>query len=197
MQNTTYPVVEVFNSIQGEGINVGRQATFVRLSGCNLKCEWCDTNHDTYGTNMTLNDLVKQIAGYNNSLVVITGGEPTIHNLSPLIGNLILDAKSVCIETNGTNPIDLGYLCHVTCSPKSGNGFLIHADLKPAELKYVVDDKFVDECIPEAIRKEYSGRIWLQSESMRPEMYVKAYEMVMRDARLRVGIQLHKILGVD
>lgn len=191
-----YRVTEIFESIQGEGVNMGRRVSFIRLAGCNLTCPWCDTDHEGNFENMTADQIIDSV---DSKLVVITGGEPTIQPIAALTHGLVKYGHEVAIETNGTQSLNNSYLytC-ITCSPKEQSNFMINSVLKPTELKYVVDEKFdAAYAIPETVRHIYSGRIWLQGESMRPEMYKKAYDIAMQDNRLRVGVQLHKILGVD
>lgn len=89
-------VVEIFDSIQGEGVDTGKLVTFVRLSGCNLSCSFCDTDHKK-GTAMDIKDI------YDKCLpsVVITGGEPLRQNILPL-ARMLWQKSRIAIETNGT-----------------------------------------------------------------------------------------------
>jgi len=106
---------EIFRSIQGEGANTGLPMTFIRTYGCNLSCGFCDTPQDGY-TDMEIDDIVAQI---RDDWVCITGGEPTVHSqLCLLSESLCNKGHMVALETNGTNPIPLGF--HWVCvSPKS------------------------------------------------------------------------------
>lgn len=99
-------VSEVFYSLQGEGPNAGRPTVFIRLAGCNLKCEWCDSKYtwdDTEAKNMSVKEIRKEIDQYNCSHVCITGGEPLIQKdgLEKLLYELY-PFYSVEVETNGT-----------------------------------------------------------------------------------------------
>ena len=81
MSETKYKVNEIFRSVQTEGRNPGRSAVFVRFSGCNLDCPFCDTNHETFAemTKEQIDDRIEKLSGGNeNVLVVFTGGEPTL-----------------------------------------------------------------------------------------------------------------------
>lgn len=107
---------EIFYSLQGEGRLTGVPAVFVRFSGCNLHCPFCDTQHQT-GTEMTESEIVDEIKKYPALWVVLTGGEPTLFVTASLIDAIHKAGKSVAIETNGTRPIP-GFPDWVTCSPK-------------------------------------------------------------------------------
>jgi 7-carboxy-7-deazaguanine synthase len=95
-------VVEIFESIQGEGKHAGEITTFVRLSGCNLKCSWCDTKYSrTEGTFVEIEDIAYQIKSLGNKEVCITGGEPLIQQeLYKLLD--MLGEYNISIETNGS-----------------------------------------------------------------------------------------------
>lgn len=200
---TTFPVIEIFDSIQGEGTHMGRYVTFIRLSGCNLRCPWCDTKNSWDGpyTEMTVAEIIDKVPYPCN--VVITGGEPTIHeHLHDLIDALQKCACYVMIETNGTNNVPVG-LDWVTASPKPPDYFL-DPQLIPwiDELKYVITDDFNEHrAIPEGIRNLFDKRIWLQPDGTNDQTmeraWQKCFEMVQEDHRLRVGVQLHKIMEVQ
>src|SRR5512138_787280 len=106
-------VAEIFHSIQGEGPAMGRPAAFVRLAGCNLRCEGCDTNHSTW-RNLSPEDVLGEVVGER---VVITGGEPTLQReeLSKLIDLLHKNDKEIHIETNGTSALWSEDLRKVRC----------------------------------------------------------------------------------
>jgi len=194
MKDKTLPVVEVFDSIQGEGVHMGTPATFIRLSGCNLHCPWCDTDHSRF-KRFTVDELVKMA---HCSMVVITGGEPGIHDLWNLVRALHDNGHYVAVETNGTYSIGKLYrpwIDWVTCSPKPETNYLIVDGCMPSELKYVVDEKFHPRVIP--AQYYHYLPIWLQPEGFHMQESAKrAFQFVMANPALRMGIQLHKILEV-
>ncbi len=196
-----YPVNEIFYSIQGEGFHVGTPAVFVRLSGCNLECTWCDTDHSKTMemTEQTIVDTVNQIIAQVNSnapLIVITGGEPTIHNLEPLLRMLeIRTAGIIALETNGSHPIMLAGLKEaqlidwLTISPKIVGTKL--ASIKHAnELKVVLDGNIN----PDVFGRHYQGNYkYIQPCS---ENYQPAIDFVLANPEWKLSVQIQKIIGV-
>lgn len=196
--NEMYPIVEIFKSIQGEGVNMGVPATFVRFAGCNLKCPWCDTKWDKAKFLLTIDQILEQI-DFTRPLVVFTGGEPFLQNLKPLVRaiRLISDDITIAFETNGT--LSTAEIKNnfrniwVACSPKPGKDWKIHPQCFYDELKYVIDDKITIDKI-----NTNCPFIWLQPEgSTMQESWKKCmmYAETMPEC-LRVGVQLHKIMEV-
>lgn len=192
-----YPIIEIFTSIQGEGFHMGKGTTFIRVAGCNLRCSWCDTENSfdlTKAEWMSAEEIVGK-EQFPHDHVVITGGEPTLYNLGPLVKELHTLGKYVAIETNGTNPVPGEWgVDWITASPKPGSGFALSC--RADELKYVVDEEFSVDCI--TYHDFLEGRIFLQVESGRQKSAQKVYDIINQypDRRLRLGIQLHKILNV-
>ncbi len=117
MLDMKLPVVEIFQSIQGEGARSGTPCTFVRLAGCNEICEFCDTNYEEKES-LSIDEIIDRVASLEMDDVVITGGEPTIHNhLSTLVEFLRDKGFCVSIETNGSRMIDFP-VDWITVSPK-------------------------------------------------------------------------------
>lgn len=107
------PIVEIFQSIEGEGLKAGFPTTFIRLFGCNLNCSWCDTKYskEPYQPNLhlSLSEIINQVTDYKNPNICLTGGEPLLHGETSieLIKNLsrLYFVNDIHIETNGS--IDL------------------------------------------------------------------------------------------
>jgi 7-carboxy-7-deazaguanine synthase len=99
---------EIFTSIQGEGILIGTPTTFVRMTGCNLRCSWCDTKYAyEEGEEMSSEDIITKIKAYSQNHVCITGGEPLLQDdVISLIQNLVNEGYEVCLETNGSKSIE-------------------------------------------------------------------------------------------
>ena len=115
-----YDLVEVFQSLQGEGRHSGRPCVFVRFAGCNLDCPWCDTDVSRRFS-LPLGELVDEVSGLGPKSVVLTGGEPTIQAGMPeLVAALKERGFWIAVETNGTVAADwLAFVDHVSCSPKA------------------------------------------------------------------------------
>jgi len=102
-------VNEIFYSIQGESAYAGLPCVFVRLTGCNLRCKYCDTRYAFYeGKNLTLMKIQEQVARYDCNLIEITGGEPLLQPQVVRLSKIFIDqGKTVLVETNGTQNIDV------------------------------------------------------------------------------------------
>lgn len=203
------PVHEVFTSIQGEGSLIGTPSTFIRLAGCNLRCRWCDTSFAwEAGEESPIEAILAQVQAKH---VVITGGEPLLHDLSDLLQGL--QGRHVTIESNGTLPSDYEVDLY-SLSPKlgsSGNApdrAIVNAFLArfPVQLKFVVSG---EEDLP-AIEDFLHGLvtldlpIYLQPEGRlgkTPEYLARVKSLVervlarpfLRD-HVRVLPQLHRLL---
>jgi len=112
-------VNEIFYSLQGEGVYTGTAAVFLRLSGCNMKCWFCDTKGHEQGTEMTEEEIAERVSQYPARHIVITGGEPTMQLNARLTRLLHEKGFFIQIETNGALPLKDGTeVDWITCSPK-------------------------------------------------------------------------------
>jgi 7-carboxy-7-deazaguanine synthase len=114
-----YKINEIYKSYQGEGYNTGLEVIFIRFAGCNLKCPFCDTEFDSYKL-MEVIEILKKVREYSPcKSIILTGGEPTIRNLEPLLKSLYKDYW-IGLETNGTIDVnDISkYFNYITVSPK-------------------------------------------------------------------------------
>ena len=118
-------IAEIFHSIQGEGLLAGVPSIFIRTSGCNLRCHWCDTPYASWkpeGPEMSIEEILKKISGWDCNHIVLTGGEPMIApDLPELATALKKQKKHITIETAGTIPPN-GIPCDLaSLSPKLSN----------------------------------------------------------------------------
>lgn len=198
IQTQRYPTVEVFQSIQGEGYYMGTPANFIRLAGCNLRCPWCDTDWSRPKEGILYPHEIIERMDLGLPMTVITGGEPLIHDLGPLIQAIRATCPDmlIAIETNGTQSttqLDRFDNIWVTCSPKPERDWKISRMCNYNELKYVIDDVITIDKISSP-----GALIWLQPEgSTMQESWKKCMEFAkQRPHELRVGVQLHKIMEV-
>ncbi len=193
-----YQVNEIFSSVQGEGRQAGRMATFIRLQGCPVGCEWCDTKYTWFkgGERLGLMDIYRQL---KYPWVVITGGEPVLYDLDPLmefIREMDTERDDILyrifqLETSGLNALK-GKLFPdwITISPKYRLQYHVPDELlKYAhELKFVVDEHFKVEIAVEMaerhaeIKESRPGAFWWKAEqvvvSLMPEGSPPRKEMV-------------------
>ena len=192
----TYDLVEIFESLQGEGRNMGRPCVFVRFAGCNLSCPWCDTDVAKRFSS-SLDDLVAEIGQYKPKSVVLTGGEPTLVKEMPeLVAALKERGYWIAVETNGTDDADwLGFVDYVACSPKAE--FSDRLALPRADEVRVVasSEKIVDFC------RDLRGRIAATDYYISPcerggEMdFATAKAVLAQLDGWSLSVQLHKLLG--
>ena len=102
-------ITEIYKSIQGESTFAGLPCIFIRTTGCNLRCVWCDSEYSFYGGQwMTLDAIMAEVVRLDCGLVELTGGEPLLQPAVPALAAMLRDAgKTVLVETSGERPIDL------------------------------------------------------------------------------------------
>lgn len=199
--------IETFASLQGEGARQGEPAVFVRLAGCNLRCPFCDTKYALKGgREETVEDILVRIASLRLSLpaawVVVTGGEPLLQDITPLVKGLHGLGLRVQVETNGTlEPRPPADWYSLSPKPPAYSYHLLFLK-KASEIKLVVSRDLTIEVI-EKIRKTFPTRvpIFLQVQDNARWSMKKAIALARRACReelenVRVSVQLHKILGL-
>lgn len=158
-ENPQYRIVEIFESLQGEGYNTGMPAVFIRLGKCNLACPWCDTDYLKFNM-MGLQDILGRLKSYTARNIIITGGEPTIQpHLGILLDALKAEGYTLCIETNGLNPAP-PQIDFVATSPKA---------------RYA--EKYEKQCITTAdeVRIVADGEVLAFCERMEQKIRAKHY----------------------
>lgn len=204
LRGITYPIAEVFRSIQGEGFHAGRPAVFVRFSGCNLKCSFCDTVHTPKQFLLAeqITGKVKELI-HNGDLIVLTGGEPFLHDLSDVLlcfNTFKPEINPIAIETNGTlfqtglEDVEDRY-DWLTVSPKAG--YLIQASTaikEASEIKVVFGDydpELIRGWIDSSLFEKRRCFIQPMSEDFQP-----ALEYVLAHPEWNLSIQLQKVLKI-
>jgi len=202
-----YKVNELFYSIQGEGNYTGCPAIFIRFSGCNLDCNFCDTAHLEH-TEMTIDDIMDKVQDHNCGFIVLTGGEPTLQNIGTLIKHLKSKNYFVAMETNGTSLVEGTKIEDyesrpngekksrlvpdwVTVSPKQINGF--KTVIPPDEVKLIIGKDFKIEEAEEFYDTKY---IYLQPESNKPEYIKKAVKIIKENPVCRLSLQIQKLINI-
>lgn len=204
-------ITEIFFSIQGESTHAGRPCVFVRLTGCNLRCSWCDSAYTfTGGERMSLEEVLAQVRSYGCKLVEVTGGEPLAQSEAfELIEALCAEEYEVLIETSGSidvTPVDrrAKLILDVKC-PGSGevekNRWSNLDQLRPHdEIKFVIADRADYEWARDLIAERKLDRwtVLLSPVWGRMEPQSLAEWMLADRLPARFQTQLHKhIWGAD
>jgi 7-carboxy-7-deazaguanine synthase len=201
-------VTEIFHSIQGESTHAGRPCVFVRLTGCPLRCTWCDTAYSFYGgVEMALVDVLARVRAYGCPLVEVTGGEP-LHQPEAfdLITALCDAGHEVLIETSGAvdiTPVDrrARIILDVKCP---GSGMMDRMDWKNLErlragdeIKFVIKDRADYDWARGVLdRDRLTGRFAVLFSPVHGELEPRALsEWVLSDRLpVRVQLQMHKYI---
>lgn len=189
-------VNEIFYSLQGEGFHTGTASVFIRLSGCNLRCPFCDTDHAA-GKEMTEEEIVDRAAEFPARHVVITGGEPSLFLTESIVEGLHRAGKYVAVETNGTHPLPQN-VDWITLSPK--DAFVAHAAPvleRCNEIKVVFDGS----SIPDYSHIEADHRFLQPCDTYNAErntlIVQKAISYILSHPEWRLSLQTHKIINIQ
>ena len=194
-----YRINEIFHSLQGEGYHSGTPAVFVRFSGCNLRCAFCDTLHQN-GTIMSLQAIVDEVNKYPSApLLVLTGGEPSLFIDEAFVTELKQKTgKTIAIETNGTRPLP-EKLDWVTLSPKTAfdGGHLEPCVLKRCdELKVVYLGQELAQYDDIEAQHRFLQPCFSDDETQRQANMKSCVEAVMSHPDWRLSLQIHRVLNI-
>ncbi len=207
----TLEVQEIFPTIQGEGPNVGAPSVFIRLGGCNLACEFCDTEFESFNSVDTENiiaevaNLARNEAGQMvRSLVVITGGEPFRQPIEYLCERLIAEGFQVQIETNGTLYRELPKAVQIICSPKNVSSYSpVREDIlaRTNALKFIIsasNKKY--SSVPDVGQNKFKTDIYIQPmdeyDPVKNKHNIELVKELAEKNGYKVSIQIHKILNI-
>ncbi|MGA9389415.1 MAG: radical SAM protein [Candidatus Sulfotelmatobacter sp.] len=217
-------ITEIYKSLQGESTHAGLPCVFVRLTGCNLRCSWCDSEYTFHGgQRMTSEKILAEVKRLspNGGLVEITGGEPMLqeHDLVPLMQRLLEEGYRVLLETSGERPLErvpaeVIKIVDVK-APNSGAGYSFRPDnlatLKPHdEVKFVLSDRSDYEFAREFVRQHnlaervnavlFSPAFRKDASGARDSSHCLldpeelVQWMLADDVAARLGMQLHKFI---
>lgn len=197
---TSYPVMEHFYTLQGEGFYSGQAAYFIRLGGCDVGCVWCDVK-ESWDANahpmMTVNTMKELVAAHPGKIVVVTGGEPSMHDLVPITKVLKDAGFRTHIETSASSPLT-GDWDWVTLSPKKFKAPLMENMHLADELKIIIfnksDFKWAEDF---AALVKPECRLYLQPEwDKRDSMTPLIIEYIQEHPQWQLSLQTHKYINI-
>ncbi len=198
---TSYPVMETFYSLQGEGIFAGVPAFFIRLAGCDVGCSWCDVKDSWTAENhpkMTITELVEEATASGTEIVVITGGEPLLYDLTNLTEALQTAGLRTHLETSAAHPIS-GNWDWVCLSPKRFKLPVEENYQYANELKMIIVNKQDFTWARELADKVTKDcQLLMQPEWSRSAKVVPGMiDFVQKYPQWRISLQTHKFLDID
>lgn len=194
---------EIFYSLQGEGHHTGYPSVFIRFSGCNLSCPFCDTRHNE-GIYMSDDDIIRAVKLYRADWIILTGGEPALWIDDDFVRSLKrATGKKVAIETNGTRPVppSVDWVC---VSPKIGISGLEGDDtirleradeIKVVDLGQPLDQYFNLPCRGENTLM-YLQPCFVSNQEECEANRLRTVRRVLDDPRWTLSVQLHRFLGI-
>ncbi|MBR5727806.1 MAG: radical SAM protein [Muribaculaceae bacterium] len=192
-------VNEIFYSLQGEGFHTGTASVFVRLSGCNLRCNFCDTRHES-GEEMSMQQIIDAVNQWPQApLLVLTGGEPSLWIDEDFVAALKSQTgKMIAIETNGTRPLPNG-IDWVTLSPKStfpGGDLMPCILTRSNELKVVYVGQNLEQYNHIEAVYRYLQPCYVDDPTERKRNLEACVDAVLAHPTWRLSLQTHRVLGI-
>ena len=179
-------ITEIFYSIQGEGKNIGEPAIFIRLSGCNLKCKFCDTKRSWKdGKNYTVKELIMEIKKYPCNHIIWTGGEPTLQQDEILkVINSLGSGWYHELETNGTNFLKDPYIFNlITISPKKETK--VYYNSPNSVFKFIIDNKSEYKRAKSWVKKNNIPlyKVYMMPEGMNKQILTKRGKWLVKECK--------------
>jgi len=192
--------MEMFDTLQGEGFHAGKAAFFIRLAGCDVGCSWCDVKESWEAENhpiLELKTIKAAIANSKATIVVVTGGEPTLHPLEALVEAIHACGKQAHIETAGTNNTNAKF-DWITFSPKKFKAPVDAYLTKAHELKVVAFNKHDILWATEWQKKLHDTcKLYIQCEwSKREQIAPMLVSFVKENPEWTLSVQTHKYLNI-
>jgi len=191
-------ICDLFYSIQGEGFHVGRAGIFIRYFGCDLSCDFCDEPlHKQSYTDFTEEELLSKIKGFPSKFIILTGGEPSIYELSSFITKLQSRSYSVAVETNGFHPGNIKLANWITYSPKNWDS--INFDPFFDEIKLIVNHQSNTDKIL-TVSSKIDKPLYIQPEATQKKVLHINIEhcvnLVKAFPNLRLSLQTQKLIHI-
>ena len=200
MPAQSLPLMESFYTIQGEGAFTGHAAYFIRLGGCDVGCVWCDVKESWDAGKHPLRSVVEmttEASSSGSNIVVITGGEPAMHDLNELTASLKNAGLRTHIETSGAHPLT-GQWDWVCLSPKKFKQPLPEVYSKSDEFKIIVYNRTdLEWAVAEASKVRPGCKLFLQPEwSREKEMLPLIVDFVKQHPAWQISLQTHKYMNI-
>ena len=194
------PLIDEFYTVQGEAFHTGRAAYFIRIGGCDIGCRWCDTkiswSFDVHRL-ASVDEIVANVLKYNADTIVVTGGEPTLYELTPLCEAMQKNQIQTHIETSGAYKLT-GKWDWICLSPKKQTPPLNEIYKQANELKVIIyedDDYLWAEEVAEKVNKDC--KLFLQPEwSRHKKLIPDIVEYVKKNKKWRISLQAHKFMRI-
>lgn len=192
-----FKINEIFYSLQGEGFFAGTPAVFIRFSGCNLTCPFCDTNHSE-GLMMDIGEILSEVEKYPATHIVLTGGEPSLFISQQLVDALKAKGKRrIAIETNGTHPLP-DNIDWITLSPKFD---ILGKQALPAinrcdELKVVYNGQSLAAYESINATHRFLQPCDCGDDEKNTEIRLATIDACLTHPQWRLSLQTHKILSI-
>ncbi|MDR2652248.1 MAG: 7-carboxy-7-deazaguanine synthase QueE [Prevotellaceae bacterium] len=189
MNEIKLKINEIFYSIQGEGANAGMPAIFIRFAGCNLKCPFCDTNHEDH-KEYSIEEIIKKIKDFDCKNIIWTGGEPTLQ----LTNEILVYFKGYyhCIETNGTNPVP-NSINYIACSPKVPIETLNRNFKEANEFRYPVK---AGDKLPDILKIPRAQHYYISPIDVTEQNVDYCIKLIKENPQWKLSVQVHKILKI-
>lgn len=205
VSTVSYPIVEIFESLQGEGANTGMPAVFIRFGKCNLTCPWCDTPYNEFSL-LTFLQILQKVRSFSAKNIIITGGEPTIQpNLSLLLDQLKQEGYFLAIETNGLKSVP-PQIDYIAASPKHLYRKKYQSRCIPFahEVRIVADEEDVLEFCAFIEGKIKADRYYLSPCEIQGKMNLHRTVTLLGELNRRankpqwqLSLQIHKLIGIE
>ncbi len=189
-------VNEIFYSLQGEGARTGEPSVFIRLSGCNLNCSFCDTDF-SLGRTMTAEEILNEISSFGCNRIIWTGGEPTLQLTNEIVFFFKEKGYWQAIETNGTHKVPSG-IDYIACSPKQDFEKIRELIPEVNELRFPMQagDPLPDiSLLPKA--EKYLLSPIFNGNALVYENVAYCVELIKAHPIWGLSIQMHKLIGIQ